>query len=132
MKILKYDKSDNKLFSENYKGENLEYLFDLERPEIGVIYNYDNKHYSISSIHTADNFAIARELILQDETETSYESSLMCPLCSHIHSDPYEYDEDLSVECGRCGAEFSFKREVIVEYHTKLITPPETINIEKP
>lgn len=130
MKILKYDKSDNNLFDENYKGENLEYLFDVEWPEIGVIYSYDNKHYSINSIHRP-NFATAIELNLSNEDETSYESSLKCPLCSHIHSDPFEYDEDQSVECGRCGADFSFKREVIVEYHTKLINTPEIINIGK-
>lgn len=130
MKILKYEKFDKDMLTDKYTGENLEYLFDVEWPEIGVIYSYDNKHYSINSIHRP-NFATAIELILQDKTETSYESSLMCPLCSHIHSDPFEYDEDLSVECGRCGVDFSFKREVIVEYHTKLINTPEIINIEK-
>jgi protein-arginine kinase activator protein McsA len=58
-----------------------------------------------------------------DEYKTFAEDEMICPYCGYVGTDSCEYSEDEGVrECGRCGKEYDYVREVKVSYST---TPKE-------
>lgn len=54
---------------------------------------------------------------LLDEHERLYESEVVCPYCSHVHSDSWEYgDDNNAFKCEECGRKFSMVRNIEVTY----------------
>ena len=48
-----------------------------------------------------------------------YTDEVVCPYCGHEQSDSWEYEEYHNpIECGECGKEFKFSRQVEVTYCT--------------
>ena len=67
-----------------------------------------NKEYG--GIHRLKKFDL-------EETETSYESEITCPICGHVDRDSWEEDdENDEYQCGMCGAVLEVSREVEVTY----------------
>ena len=54
-----------------------------------------------------------------EKYKTSLEQEMICPYCGHVQRDSWEIPgDDGEVECGLCGEEFSFTRNVEITFST--------------
>lgn len=53
------------------------------------------------------------------EIDCELTSALVCPYCGYEERDSWEVEpDDGERECGHCGEEYSYNRQVTVEYST--------------
>lgn len=54
-----------------------------------------------------------------DEYKTFNEDHIICPYCGNVDEDSWEYsDDEGEIDCGRCGREFNYTRDIAVKYTT--------------
>ena len=54
--------------------------------------------------------------ITPNDFEIYNKDEVTCPYCGKEQSDSWEYTDDGETDCGECGYEFSFTRDVVVTY----------------
>lgn len=74
---------------------------------------------------------VRRCSIETDPEPQEYTRHIKCPFCGFEEADSVEFDDDGTCECGRCGGEFSWEREITVEYNTTPIKPPRFIKAHR-
>ncbi len=55
---------------------------------------------------------------MPEEIDCDYTDEIVCPHCGYEHSDSWEAGEDGAGECGSCGEEYHFTRNINVDYCT--------------
>ena len=66
--------------------------------------------------------------IMTDNKEINHTCTdeITCPYCGHVESDSWEYTEDEGdAECGTCGKEFHYCRNITIDYSTDKIEKKE-------
>lgn len=66
-----------------------------------------------------------------DPEPQEYTEQIKCPFCGYEESNSWEFDDDGTHECGRCGGEFSWERIVTVEYNSTPGKPPRIIKAHR-
>lgn len=81
----------------------------------------DGKVYHVCAKYPQNNLIGVREIQLESTPEdVEYESHLTCPYCGGKNYDAFELSEDNdTINCGKCGSEIEYSREVEVTYSTR-------------
>lgn len=62
---------------------------------------------------------MSEKKVTPDDFEVYSTEEVTCPYCGKEQSDSGEYSDDGEVDCGWCGLEFSFRRNVEVTYSSQ-------------
>jgi len=82
-------------------------------------FRYSPNHYS-----RKNNFVVCVKKLIDENEEIDYEyvSEITCPYCGYKNTDSWEMpDESDNEYCDNCGSEYSYCREVTVEYCSQKI-----------
>ena len=63
----------------------------------------------------------------EKEIEHEYTNEIVCPYCGYECSDSWEFDSNNNCgthECGDCGEEFEWERNIDIDYSTSKICKP--------
>lgn len=52
------------------------------------------------------------------QISTQYTTEPICPHCGHRVRDSWELDEDGTYDCGECGEEFNYTKNITITYST--------------
>ena len=115
MKVALYDRD---MYKDDYKLQNV--IFETSDADIYNILKFKDKYYVVSIISHEREFAGVKEIDYKSKGEQhSYTYNLKCPYCGYENTDSWEMDDSSGeVECGRCGSEYEYEREVSVSYST--------------
>ncbi|CKG63242.1 Uncharacterised protein [Streptococcus pneumoniae] len=115
--IVKYDME--LWFDKNKEAEVIK-VVDCDLA-VGVNAMIDGKVYHVCAKYPQNNLIGVREIQLQSTPEdVEYESHLTCPYCGGKNYDAFELSEDNgTINCGKCGSEIEYSREVEVTYSTR-------------
>ncbi|HDR8476384.1 hypothetical protein ABE55_08440 [Bacillus thuringiensis] len=91
----------------------------------------DGKVYHVCAKYPQNNLIGVREIQLQSTPEEiEYEEHLICPYCGGKDIDAWERSQDSdTINCGKCGSEIGYSREVEITYSTKPIKRNKPIKL---
>ncbi|PFL63352.1 hypothetical protein COJ27_16240 [Bacillus cereus] len=91
----------------------------------------DGKVYHVCAKYPQNNLIGVREIQLQSTPEEiEYEEQLICPYCKGKDIDAWERSQDSdTINCGKCGSEIEYSREVEITYSTKPIKRNKPIKL---
>lgn len=114
-----------------HKGEGLEIAIThtQKKLEIYDVVILNGKYYTVVS-KAEDKIGIEEFTPLNKE-KLNWESFIICPYCGYEEKDSWEQDDIGTTECGNCGAELEFEREITVQYHIELKRKPDIVNLDE-
>jgi len=106
-------------YKQDFKMSNEPVVFKTEEVNIYDIFENNQDYYVVSRINYSIDYAMVSKLKKNPTfiKNKEYESELICPYCGAIKSDMWEFSGDEgSVECGTCGMDFDFERQIEITY----------------
>lgn len=102
---------------------------DVQPVDIGEVIEVENHYYAVEILKRKNDCAGVHEVQYSpNPEERMFEDGLVCPYCGYEDNDAFELsDDDGTVECGRCGAEIHYTRNVEVTYSTEPVKPPKVV-----
>lgn len=93
-----------------------------DKPNVYDHHRLDGKTYVVCYIRH-DHVVGVSEINLDQDHDTEDTEYMVCPHCGYADYDSAEFrnDEDTR-DCGGCGLEFSYTREVQITYTTEKVT----------
>ena len=102
---------------------------DAQPIDIGEVIKIGVNYYTVGILDSKNGYAGVHKVQYSPNPEgRMFEDSLVCPYCGYEDSDAFELsDDDGTVECGRCGAEIHYTRNIEVTYSTDPVKPPKVL-----
>ena len=122
----------NKSYKPDFKMSDEPTMFKTGEVNIYDILENNQNFYVVCRINPSINYAMVDKLEKNPTyiKNVEYESELICPYCGSIKLDMWEYSENNgTIECGSCGMDYEFERQVEVTYSSVGIKCPEVRHI---
>jgi len=99
------------------------------KPELYTVYKIQGVDYIVTWLDSG--FRVQVNEVVYNENPGNYSGyDLECPYCGYKHTNPEEFGDSGEAECGRCGSDISFEREIICHYTVSPVKSVDVVLVE--
>lgn len=110
--------------------DNVEIITETEiEPNVGDNLDINGKTYHVCAKYPKGKLVGLRPILFSDEPDEMYDENFICPFCGNVDHDAFELDDEGTTNCGSCGSELEYSREVSIHYNVTPVRKKEPITV---